>query len=51
MSSFPPMRAPKSQPTVEQPPTGGPWNLPKTDVPCQKTKKKLQLYGRRGKSQ
>ena len=38
----PPVRAPKSQLAVEQPPTGGPWNLPKKDTPRSKIKKKLQ---------
>ena len=40
--SSPPAKAPKSQLDVEQPQTGGLWNLPKKDTPCPKTKKKLQ---------
>ena len=48
MHSSPPERAPKSQLAVEQPSTGGCWNLPKKDSPCPKTKKNLQGDGRRG---
>ena len=42
-----PARAPKSQLAVEQPLTGGWCNPPKKDIPCLKTKKKLQRDGRR----
>ena len=48
MHSPPSVRAPKSQLTVEQPSTGGYWNLPKKDASCPKTKKKPQQDGRRG---
>ena len=40
--SSPPAKAPKSQLAVEQPQTGGCWNLPKKDTPCPKIKKKWQ---------
>ena len=43
-----PARAPKLQLAVEQPSTGGCWNPPKNDIPCPKTKEKLQHDGRRG---
>ena len=39
---------PKLQLAVEQPLTGGCWNLPKPNTLCPKTKKKLQRGGRRG---
>jgi len=42
MRSFPSAREPKSQLVVEQPSTGGCWNLPKKDIPCPKTKKSQQ---------
>ena len=42
----PPVRAPKPQLAVEQPLTGGQWNLPEKDTPH--PKKKLQQDGRRG---
>ena len=29
----PPVRAPEPQLAVEQPPTGGQWNLPEKDIP------------------
>ena len=45
-----PVRAPKSQLAVEQPSTGGCWNLPKKGTPCPKTKKNLQQDGRRVQS-
>ena len=47
MHSSPPVRAPKSQPTVEQPCIGGHCNPSKKDAPCPKTKKKPQWDGRR----
>ena len=47
MHPSPPVKAPKSQLTVEQPSTGGHWSLPKKDTPCPKTKKKPQRDGRR----
>ena len=39
MRSSPPARAPKSQLAIEQPWTGGHWNLPKKDNPHPKTKR------------
>ena len=50
MRSFPPIRAPKSQPTVEQPLTEGYWNPSKKKKSlCPKKKKKPQQDdGRRG---
>ena len=33
---------------VEKPSTGRCWNPPKKDIPCPKTKEKLQHDGRRG---
>ena len=47
MHSPPPARAPKSQLAVEQPSTGGLWNLPRKDTLHQKTKKKPQQDCRR----
>ena len=38
----PPVRAPKSQLAVEQPLIGECWNPPEKDIPCLKTKKRLQ---------
>ena len=38
MHSFPPVRAPKSQLAVEQPLTGGCWNLPEKRYPTSKVK-------------
>ena len=42
----PPVRAPEPQLAVEQPLTGGQWNLPEKDIP--RLKKKPQQDGRRG---
>ena len=36
------MKAPKSQLAIEQPSTGGSWNLPKKDTPYPKAKEKPQ---------
>ena len=38
----PPVRAPKSQLAVEQPPTEGPWNLPKK-IPTSKDKEEAAV--------
>ena len=35
---FPPVRARKPKPAVEQPTVGGHWNSPSRDTPCPKTK-------------
>ena len=48
LRSSPPARTPKLQLAVEQPSTGGCWNLPKKDTSCPKTKKKPQKGSRRG---
>ena len=49
MCSYPSARGLKSQLPVEQPSTGGCWNLPKKkNAPCPKTKKQQQWDGRRG---
>ena len=48
MCSSPPARAPKVQLAVEQPSTGGCWNLPKKDTSRPQTKKKPQKGSRRG---
>ena len=48
MHSSPPVRAPKSQLTVDQPSTGGHWNPPKKDTPRPEIRKKLQQDSRRG---
>ena len=48
MCSSPPVRAPELQLPVEQPSTGGCWNLPKGDTPRPRTKEKLQGDGRKG---
>ena len=42
-----PVKAQKLQLAVEQPLTGECWNTTKNDIPCPKTKKKLQWDGRR----
>ena len=47
MHSSPPVRAPKSQLAVEQPSTGGRWNLPKKDTPYPKAKEKPREDSRR----
>ena len=38
MCPFPPVRALKPQPAVEQPTLGRHWNSPRRDTPCPKTK-------------